>query len=679
MSGPGRLAWSLFLASAYTFHASVLARMSSGHIAGASHETLLSLLCVFSLLSPVCWANTIIIIECWGAEQSNLECPPLSSPGGGRMEHHQNWPMGNIHGGYPSRPVSPLSDVVESAPPLPSPAGGAVKEAQVAQETQFAKPNPRSRIRSWSDWWWKEILAVISSFAFQGAAVVILLLMAEKPYELWGFFVSLNATIAIFTTAAKATLLLSVTACISQWKWLHFRGRTAPLRDFDVYDEASRGSLGSFFLLFHFRWGIPAIGAIITILALGIDAFAQQVVLLEGREVFSTSPNVSASFAFSRNYSSDIVAGPFAGGSPIKATTDAAMHGAILRGLYNLEAAQPFNCSSRCRWDGPYISLGFQSSCHNVTLETMQTKICANTTESPNLFKCSMYTPAGVVIKTVWQATELQSIVVVNSSTTPPIPIGAGALYYEGSKGVASNLTNIAIFRAPSNYALSDPQITEGIIGEEVVECEISLAGYKYSEIEAVGTSLRMPPPEARTLGYGSPDQNFSTLLYTDEEFGKFFIAPKDITNVHQFFISSQFVGDMQDGNAMSTADGTGGAFINGSISDKINNMATSMTDYIRNNKNGELGFGLTEETVVFVRVEWEWLVLPLVVEVGAAILLIITMRQSRRALGVGLWKSSNTALLYHYVEGPEGLLKNEINSPEHLQELRVHVRAKLA
>ncbi len=68
-----------------------------------------------------------------------------------------------------------------------------------------------------------------------------------------------------------------------------------------------------------------------------------------------------------------------------------------------------------------------------------------------------------------------------------------------------------------------------------------------------------------------------------------------------------------------------------------------------------------------FVSVQWEWLSLPIVVEIATAILLTITMWQSRRSRGVELWKSSNVALLYHYVLASGCVLRSGVKDPEEL------------
>ncbi len=177
----------------------------------------------------------------------------------------------------PADVVEASSGVAHSSRPTSQDHVRREKQPQMASQPRF------ERRRTWHSWWFREIIAVVASFLFQGAAIIILIFMSEKPLARWTFFIGLNATIAIFSTATKATLLLAVAACISQWKWLHFKGKRRPVRDFDVYDEASRGSLGSLLFLGHFRWNMGTLGSVITILALAFEPFTQQVITLNTR------------------------------------------------------------------------------------------------------------------------------------------------------------------------------------------------------------------------------------------------------------------------------------------------------------------------------------------------------------------------------------------------------------
>jgi hypothetical protein len=127
-----------------------------------------------------------------------------------------------------------------------------------------------------------------ASFLCTAAVIAILAGINNKPLSRWTFIISLNATIAVFITAAKSTAILSVASCQSQCKWLHFKKSARKVHELELFENASRGPWGSLLLLslIRSRLGLIAgIGAIATIFALGIDASAQQLVGLNSRPV----------------------------------------------------------------------------------------------------------------------------------------------------------------------------------------------------------------------------------------------------------------------------------------------------------------------------------------------------------------------------------------------------------
>lgn len=104
--------------------------------------------------------------------------------------------------------------------------------------------------------------------------------------------------------------MLSVAACIGQWKWVYFSSNSRSLSDIDIIEEASRGPLGSLQMIATIPWGWATLGAIITVLALGIDTFAQQVISTE--EVTDWVKDGTASFKLVHGYATDVR--PGAGG-----------------------------------------------------------------------------------------------------------------------------------------------------------------------------------------------------------------------------------------------------------------------------------------------------------------------------------------------------------------------------
>jgi hypothetical protein len=128
-------------------------------------------------------------------------------------------------------------------------------------------------------WLW-EIAGAVFSVLCIIAVILILATANGKPLSSWSFFVSPNALISIFSTLAKAALMVPVAACISQLKWIYF-DKPHTLSELDVFEEASRGPWGSLELVFRLKLKPRALlatwGSVITIVALAMDPFAQQI------------------------------------------------------------------------------------------------------------------------------------------------------------------------------------------------------------------------------------------------------------------------------------------------------------------------------------------------------------------------------------------------------------------
>ncbi len=141
-----------------------------------------------------------------------------------------------------------------------------------------------------------------ASFACMTAIVAILFSLQNKPSTWWTFYVSLNATIATLATAAKAALLMGVSSCLGQEKWLYFSRKSRRLQHLATIDEASRGPIGAVQMLAGIPWSLATLGAAVVILSLTTDAFVQQVIFLESNRTLVQGE--SATFGFTHSYDS---------------------------------------------------------------------------------------------------------------------------------------------------------------------------------------------------------------------------------------------------------------------------------------------------------------------------------------------------------------------------------------
>jgi hypothetical protein len=159
-------------------------------------------------------------------------------------------------------------------------------------------------IKAFDWWWWWDIGAAAVSVICLGLIVGVLVEANGKPRDSWPLAIQPNSIIAVLTTVGKSALLVPIASCLSQLKWRLIYTRARPLSYLQTFDDASRGPWGSFMMF----WTLPLqskLGcalALITILSLGIDPSAQQILDFPIKE--RRLDNVTAEMGVAQNYSS---------------------------------------------------------------------------------------------------------------------------------------------------------------------------------------------------------------------------------------------------------------------------------------------------------------------------------------------------------------------------------------
>lgn len=135
------------------------------------------------------------------------------------------------------RSVSPISDrsspgteqdqTRSSEPPTPHQPGYPTatdrKRVYDTYEQEAIDPNTRQHKRGLLQDWWQEIGSALFSILCTVAIIIILYMLDRKRLSNWTIPVSLNAMISILSTAVKAGMILPVSECISQLKWIHLQ------------------------------------------------------------------------------------------------------------------------------------------------------------------------------------------------------------------------------------------------------------------------------------------------------------------------------------------------------------------------------------------------------------------------------------------------------------------------
>jgi hypothetical protein len=224
-----------------------------------------------------------------------------------------------------------------------------------------------------------------------------------------------------------------------------------------------------------------------------------------------------------------------------------------------------------------------------------------------------------------------------------------------------------------------------------IVECTFGMVVYKYSNISITSNNFNIGSSEKTPLGKISgsttltpPEcdtgicMNLDELLWwnnTSPEIPHISFSATDLSIVPTLFKSPAFSGsvgltspspyDSEQPAGSTTAFGNGSLEI---VSGILDNMAQSLTDIVREKGTVQIGQGLTSQAVIYIRVQWLWLILPMALQVLGVLALIGALVGRRQTKDVPLWKGSALAVLYHSVD-KDGVLGTQVKD---LQELDV-------
>ncbi|KAL3484529.1 hypothetical protein BJX62DRAFT_230208 [Aspergillus germanicus] len=476
----------------------------------------------------------------------------------------------------------------------------------------------RHPVYSPSEW----LLEFISSTLALGLLIsigIIFWYMDNKPLAAWRGRISLNATVSILATACATALMHGVSTFISQFRWLYFKKASRRLADFEVFDEASRGTWGAILLLTTIKWNLATVGAFITILRLAFSPFTQQVILIEQRDIISPADNVT--FGYAHNYTRDIMGEMFnsgVGGIP----QDSGMQSAIYRGLYGIATKEPFQCPGACRWTGVYISLGFRAECRNVTQETLQSTVCEDN-PNPDLHICNMTTPGGLGFGTRHGYTDSATAFNMSASSLLDPTIGL-------EEDTFPEIARFAIYR---DFSFTDKrELDFGVKNAWVLGS--STAGPLYATIhinETLINGTHVPALET----------TFADLLA--------------LGNFKSTALTSGWVQGNFDNQYLGIAAGLMG---NVDLYARVDDMATAMTEYLRYGPNTLLARGETIHSKPYVSIRWGYFSVPIVTEALSILFAILSVFSNRRSRRIPLWKSSSIAVLACQHEERRGLLQ---------------------
>ncbi|KAK7414440.1 hypothetical protein QQX98_006719 [Neonectria punicea] len=523
--------------------------------------------------------------------------------------------------------------------------------------------------------WLLEVATLLLSLGLLFVIAYIFWITDDKPLSDWQFPISLNAVISILTTSCSAAMMHGVSEFISQLKWLHFKKGPRQLANLEKFDEASRGPWGSFKFLYGITWNLATLGAFITICRLAFAPLAQQVVEYPERNINRTDG--SATFGYAHEYDRKL-SGAMFNHKMSAVPHDPMMQSAILQGIYDINIPQIFNCPGACKWDESYVSLGFKSTCKNVTVATLRTEDCPRIGETEYHRGCNMTTPGGIRLSTQHYETDLQTTFRLNASSTmdetaTKIPPGF------------PDLVTFAVYRATSDGNFTPRNIN-------ITECALSLTAYEYSKGHANGSDFKFDNikeinlPHKRWNIYGGTG-GFNGSIWTNaskaDGLPKLTLGWVDIKALQFFFQSDMISAEWVDGNYDNKNPGISAALIGDvDLEKRFEKMASSMTDYLRAGPNRKIAKGQRVDRVTFVSIRWVWLIGPVAIELAALVFALVTIARNRQTRQVPLWKSSALAVLACQHEkgvgNGAGLIRSQVKDIKEIEKIAEEAKVQL-
>lgn len=130
-----------------------------------------------------------------------------------------------------------------------------------APRRSFYHKTVRAAVRM-TEWWAPEIASFLIAGGLFGIYWHLLNVFKDQPLAHWqdvrgvsSVFTTLPSAIAFLTTLMRGAMVFPVASAIGQWKWHQYARKPSRLVEFERYDKASRGIVGSIgFILSRNFW-----------------------------------------------------------------------------------------------------------------------------------------------------------------------------------------------------------------------------------------------------------------------------------------------------------------------------------------------------------------------------------------------------------------------------------------
>lgn len=519
-----------------------------------------------------------------------------------------------------------------------------IEERRTASEPK----DPRVRSCYKTDWWQEIGSSILSVLCILGM-VILLSRIQNQQLALWSLPVSPNAFISVLSTASKAFLILPVSECISQLKWVYLlesrkedRYATSPrpaesnhqeltvssrLTNLQNYDNASRGPLGSFRFFFYVptkSW-LPYVGCAITLAAIATDAFAQQILAFETQLV-----ELSGVYSELRA-SQDVYMWDY----------DALyrMQKSVRLSLYDEPQLPDLHCpGSVCTYPS-FASIGVSSQCQDVTAGSKSN--CTIRTSQPTQSQyetCNITTPGGF---------QLQGLQVHKDNRAPLGMTGSSSSTKEtvspGLVGV-DVLLEFGILQYPDESGDFKTHM-------QVHECTMRMCAVEYTGWSSTSETVHPGLLKTYSMTNSTPLEDMGQ----GDELMKLTVSdPAFLYPTKSYGLNIENVGSLQsilDDNLIPTERGAFGSVASalfgspGGVPAALANVAAAITHRMLDGPNSTVTRVPVSDYEVVIVVRWAWIALPAALVLAAGLLLLAVVDRTRRAEQL-VWKSSLTPLL---------------------------------
>ncbi|KAK7946109.1 uncharacterized protein PG986_010430 [Apiospora aurea] len=550
------------------------------------------------------------------------------------------------------------------------------------------KPRPHGskgkKATAW--WWWWEILATVLSIACMGALIIILTKIDNIPLPHWWLPIQPNSLIAVLTTVAKSAMTLSVASCISQLKWGHFSKQPRKLVDLETFDEASRGPWGSATLLWLLSFRVPVLFtsglALVTIVSLGIDPCAQQV--LEFPTQLTPLDNITVDIGVANQYFSKGLLEDTHRSYIFVSNADLLhLQASIINSAVGTVFQPHVSCpapATRCYWE-EFTTLDICSDYRDVTNVAVPNCTehdragsinCTYTFPGMSKHIVHLFKPLLTHCAVDREEEDAALVMTWNQENTGGAGVRTmlfGSLFHKNIEADTPSFGSLTAIKAlgeavdkghptPVEDGGMEPPAVQ-ISYAEFGWCEqryrnvtATPAGISYAEINMTSerlaethTSVTLPGQPGNEMGtyYQSFVANSTGRVYNISRMAS--ILPNVLSVLLESSVHNNIYRPDIDQNIQFNL---GYALMNSPFDKVSSDLAAALSNQIRSadpgdNYNATTVTGKAEYDETYIRVRWPWMILPLVEVVLAALLLVASIIVTG---GMPLWKTSGLAFL---------------------------------